>query len=117
MDATARHDRSCASRSAGSTFPTLMPLEASAKITIANRLGLHARPAMVFVEAALKFKSDITVRRCDQNERVDGKSIMQLMMLAATHGTEIEICAANADDADAAVAELVTLVKSKFQEE
>jgi phosphocarrier protein HPr len=94
-----------------------MPREANAKITISNRLGLHARPAMVFVEAASKYKSDISVRRCDQSERVDGKSIMQLMMLAATQGTEIEICASNADDVDDAIAELVALVKSKFQEE
>jgi phosphocarrier protein HPr len=94
-----------------------MPREASAKITIANRLGLHARPAMVFVETASKFKCDISVRRCDQNERVDGKSIMQLMMLAATQGTEIEVCATNADDVNEAVAELVALVQSKFQEE
>ena len=89
---------------------------ASAKITISNRLGLHARPAMVFVETASKFKADITVRRCDQKECVDGKSIMQLMMLAATQGTEIEITAKN-DDCEDAVKELVALVKSKFQEE
>ena len=66
---------------------------------ISNRLGMHARPAMVFVETACKFKADITVRRCDQSETVDGKSIMQLMMLAATQGTELEIVAKN--DADA----------------
>jgi phosphocarrier protein HPr len=90
---------------------------ATAKVTIANRLGLHARPAMVFVEAASKFTADITVRRCDQSETVDGKSIMQLMMLAATQGTTLEICAANADDAEAAIKELVALVESKFEEE
>jgi len=90
---------------------------ASAKVTISNRLGLHARPAMVFVEAACKFKSEISVRRCDQNERVDGKSIMQLMMLAATQGTEIEIVAVDGPDAESAVRELVSLVESKFQEE
>ena len=90
---------------------------ASAKVTISNRLGLHARPAMVFVEAACKFKSDVTVRRCDQTENVDGKSIMQLMMLAATQGTEIEITAKNDADAQQAVKGLVALVESKFQEE
>lgn len=89
---------------------------ASAKVTIVNRLGLHARPAMVFVETAMKFKADITVRRTDQSEAVDGKSIMQMMMLAATQGTEIEICASNSD-CDQAVNELVALVDSKFQEE
>jgi phosphotransferase system HPr (HPr) family protein len=91
--------------------------EASAKVTISNRLGLHARPAMVFVETACKYKSEIYVRRCDQNERVDGKSIMQLMMLAATHGTQIEIVASDNDDAQDAIKDLVALVESKFQEE
>ena len=89
---------------------------ASGKIIISNRLGLHARPAMVFVETAMKFKAEITVRRTDQSESVDGKSIMQMMMLAATQGTEIEITATN-DDCEDAVQELVALVKSKFQEE
>ena len=90
---------------------------ASKKVTISNRLGLHARPAMVFVEVACKFKADVTVRRSDQKERVDGKSIMQLMMLAATQGTELEISAENNADAPNAVRELVALVESKFQEE
>lgn len=89
---------------------------ASAKVVISNRLGLHARPAMVFVETACKYKADVTVRRCDQNEHVDGKSIMQLMMLAATHGTQIEITS-NGDDSRQAIDELVGLVKSNFQEE
>lgn len=89
----------------------------SAKATITNRLGLHARPAMVFVELACKFKAEISVRRCDQSETVDGKSIMQLMMLAATQGTQIEITAKNDLDAKEAVRELVALVQSKFQEE
>ena len=94
-----------------------MSSSASAKVVISNRLGLHARPAMVFVETACKFRSDVAVRRCDQNEFVDGKSIMQLMMLAATHGTEIEITAENDADATDAIKELVSLVQSKFQEE
>ncbi len=89
----------------------------AAKVKIVNRLGMHARPAMVFVETACKFKADITVRRCDQSETVDGKSIMQLMMLAATMGTELEIVAQNHSDADKAVQELVALVESKFEEE
>ena len=93
-----------------------MSKTASAKVVIANRLGLHARPAMVFVEAAMKFKAEITVRRTDQDETIDGKSIMQMMMLAATQGTELEIVARN-EDCDDAVNELVELVKNKFQEE
>ena len=88
----------------------------SAVVTISNKLGLHARPAMLFVETASKLGSSITVRRCDQDESVDGKSIMQMMMLAATRGTEIEIIAVGADASDA-VQRLVSLVKSGFQEE
>lgn len=93
-----------------------MPNSSTARVTIDNRLGLHARPAMVFVETACRFKADVKVRRCDQDEWVDGKSIMMMMMLAATQGTEIEIAATD-DDAEEAVKELVALVKSKFQEE
>lgn len=93
-----------------------MSKTAIAKVVIANRLGLHARPAMMFVEAAMKFQAEITVRRTDQDEVIDGKSIMQMMMLAATQGTELEIVAKN-EDCDEAIKDLVALVKSKFQED
>lgn len=88
----------------------------SAIVTITNKLGLHARPAMVFVETASRFDSDISVKRVDNTEVVDGKSIMQLMMLAATAGTEIEVTA-NGEDAQQAVGALQGLVDSKFDEE
>ncbi len=88
----------------------------SAKVTITNRLGLHARPAMIFVEVASTFDTDITVSRTDQNELVDGKSIMQLMMLAATKGTELEITATG-PDAENAIEKLAELVNSRFSEE
>ena len=87
-----------------------------ARTTILNSLGLHARPAMAFVDLANGFASDVTVRRTDGDEVVDGKSIMQMLLLAATQGTEIEIGAEGAD-ADAAVAALVGLVESRFDEE
>ena len=87
----------------------------SATVTIGNKLGLHARPAMLFVEAASEFTADIAVRRSDQSESVDGKSIMQMMMLAATQGTSVEITATG-DDAETAVKQLVALVESNFQE-
>ena len=93
-----------------------MSKDASAKVIIANKLGLHARPAMIFVELACDFQADISVRRTNQQDPVDGKSIMQMMMLAATQGTEIEITAVGAD-ARKAVQQLVALVKSKFEEE
>jgi len=89
---------------------------ASATVVIDNKLGLHARPAMLFVEAATVYEADVKVRRTDHSEAVDGKSIMQMMMLAATHGTEIEIVATGTD-ADQAVSGLVTLVRSRFQED
>ena len=93
-----------------------MPTTSTAIVKISNKLGLHARPAMLFVESAVAFKADITVRRTDQREPVDGKSIMQMMMLAATQGTDIEITAAGSD-AEKAIRDLVRLVESKFQED
>jgi len=89
---------------------------ATRQVTISNRLGLHARPAMMFVETASGFDAEVRVRRADHAESVDGKSIMQMMILAATQGTVIEITA-DGDDADAALDELVALVDSRFHEE
>ncbi len=83
-------------------------------VTIKNKLGLHARPAMAFVDTANGFRSDIRVKKNEQN--VDGKSIMQLMMLAATQGTQLTL-AAEGDDADAALAALSELVDRGFDEE
>ena len=88
----------------------------SARTTILNSLGLHARPAMAFVDAAGTFACDVRVRRADGDEWVDGKSIMQMLLLAATQGTEIEI-ACDGDGADAALAALVRLVESRFDED
>ena len=85
------------------------------KVVVSNRLGMHARPAMLFAERAQKHAADITVSRIDQDNAVDAKSIMQLMMLAATAGTELEIKATGPDAADA-VAELAQLVQSGFNE-
>ncbi|HZW08184.1 MAG TPA: HPr family phosphocarrier protein [Phycisphaerales bacterium] len=85
-----------------------------ANVTIVNRLGLHARPAMVFVDAASLFTSNVTVKRDDQE--VDGKSIMMMMLLAATQGTQLEIIA-DGDDAEAAIAKLTALVAAGFDEE
>jgi len=89
-------------------------MPAQANVTIQNRLGLHARPAMAFVDTANNFTSEVKVKKGSQ--AVDGKSIMQMMMLAATQGTELEIVA-DGDDAGDAVAALVALVDRKFDEE
>ncbi|MCH2143562.1 MAG: HPr family phosphocarrier protein [Phycisphaerales bacterium] len=88
----------------------------SVKVKIRNKLGLHARPAMTFAEKASQFSSTIKVRRSDSSESVDGKSIMQILMLAGTKGTELEITA-DGEDASTALAALKTLVKDKFEEE
>lgn len=88
----------------------------SVKVKIVNRLGLHARPAMCFVDAATPFKSSITVSRAGSGSPVDGKSIMQMMMLAATKGTELEIVAEGEDAASACEA-LKRLVEGGFDEE
>lgn len=86
---------------------------ASRTATILNQRGLHARAAAKFVKLAGTFNADITVTKNGQT--VSGLSIMGLMMLAAGPGTEIEIAAIGAD-AEAAVAALVALIASKFEE-
>lgn len=88
--------------------------QATANLTISNRLGLHARPAMSLVDTASGFSSDIQIAKGAQS--VDAKSIMQLMMLAATKGTEL-VVTADGPDADAAVAAIAALVDSKFDED
>jgi phosphotransferase system HPr (HPr) family protein len=85
-------------------------------VTIRNRLGLHARPAMMLAECASGFACAVTIRRDGTDETIDGKSIMQLLMLAGTCGTRLEILAEGAD-ADAALDALVSLVESGFDDE
>jgi phosphocarrier protein HPr len=84
------------------------------QVTIQNKLGLHARPAMQFVDVANQFQSGVKV--CKGDQVVDGKSIMQMMMLAATAGTVLKVIA-DGDDAHAALDALEHLVNSRFGEE
>ncbi len=94
-----------------------MPEPTSAIVTIRNKLGLHARPAMAFVDIANKYEAAISVCRAGTpGPGVDGKSIMQMMMLAATRGTELQVTA-DGTDADEALAALRVLVESGFDEE
>jgi phosphocarrier protein HPr len=86
----------------------------SVKVTIVNRLGLHARPAMSFVDTASQFNCEVRVRRGDQE--VDGKSIMHMMMLAATKGTALEVVAEGPQAAPCCEA-LKKLVEAGFDEE
>ena len=82
-------------------------------VTIANKNGLHARPAAEIVKTAAKFKCDITLVR--EELEVNGKSIMGVMMLAAEFGSTL-LLRADGPDADDAVAALATLIESKFGE-
>ena len=66
--------------------------------TVTNRLGLHARPASLFVKTTGRFASSCKIRKADQE--VDGKSIMGLLMLAAGIGTVLKITAEGPDEAD-----------------
>jgi phosphocarrier protein HPr len=83
-------------------------------IPIVNRLGLHARPAAMFVRIASRYRSEIWVSK--EGEEVNGKSIMGLMMLAAGQGSILRL-RCEGPDADKAVEELEDLIKSKFNED
>src|SRR5437868_10165583 len=80
---------------------------------VSNKLGIHARPAALFVRTANRFTCDIFVEK--DGEKVNGKSIMGLMMLAAGPGSKLTIHA-QGNDASQALAELETLFKAKFEE-
>lgn len=77
------------------------------KITVKNKQGLHARPAALFVQLANKFESAITVKK--GKEKVNGKSIMGILMLAAEYGSQV-IVEADGKDAEAAIEELEKLL-------
>lgn len=81
---------------------------------IINKLGLHARPAALLVQKANKFKSEITLEK--EGQRVNGKSIMGVMMLAAEQGSILTIIAQGEDEVQAVEA-LIEIVQSKFGEE
>jgi phosphocarrier protein len=84
------------------------------EVTIVNRLGMHARPAALFVRIATRYRAEIWVEK--EGERINGKSIMGLMMLAAGQGSKLKICC-EGSDADKALAELEELVAAKFNED
>jgi phosphocarrier protein HPr len=86
----------------------------SEQIRIINRLGLHARAAACFVKLAASFDSEIFLAYGEQN--VNGKSIMGIMMLAASKGTEIVIEVNGSDEQKAAEA-LVNLINDRFGED
>ena len=84
------------------------------ELVIINKLGIHARPAALFVKTANRFAAEILVEK--DGEKVNGKSIMGLMMLAAGPGSKL-ILYVHGADAQAAITELEALVQRKFDEE
>jgi phosphocarrier protein HPr len=82
-------------------------------IEIKNKLGLHARAAAKLVHTAARFRSDIKIRKGD--EEVDGKSILGILLLAAGRGTTITV-KANGDDEAEAVEAIEKLIDAKFDE-
>ncbi|MCA9218476.1 MAG: HPr family phosphocarrier protein [Planctomycetales bacterium] len=83
-------------------------------VTVVNPEGVHMRPAHMFVRLAGQFSSDIEVTKDGQS--VDGKSIIGILTLAASQGTEITI-GANGEDAEQAIAALTEMVSSGFADE
>jgi phosphocarrier protein len=81
---------------------------------VSNKLGIHARPAAMFVKTANRFSCDIFVEK--DGEKVNGKSIMGLMMLAAGPGCKI-IVYCEGDDCQQALTEIEALIKRKFDED
>ena len=84
-----------------------------AKLTIVNKLGLHARAAAKFVGCANSFSSNVQAGK--DGQLVDGKSIMSVMMLAAGKGTVLDI-EIEGDDEQAAMDALKTLIANRFDE-
>lgn len=87
---------------------------ASKDLVIENRNGLHARPAALFVKTASRFRAEVWVEK--DEERVNGKSIMGLMMLAAGKGSVLKVTA-EGDDAESVITELEALIRTRFGEE
>ena len=88
--------------------------EITRDLVVINKLGIHARPAAMFVKIANRFTSEIYVEK--DGETVNGKSIMGLMMLAAGPGSKLHVRASGAD-ATQALNELESLLKRKFDED
>ncbi len=84
------------------------------ELTVQNKLGIHARPAAMFVKTASRFACEIMVEK--DGETVNGKSIMGLMMLAAGPGSKLSLHA-NGADAQEAITEIEALLQRKFDED
>jgi phosphocarrier protein HPr len=91
--------------------PSIQPLVK--ELVVQNKMGIHARPAAMIVRITNKFKADVFVEK--EEEQVNGKSIMGLMMLAAGRGSKVKFLASG-DDAAAMLDELEQLFARKFDE-
>ena len=89
-------------------------LRITKELVVINKLGIHARPAAMFVKTANRFECDVFVEK--DGERVNGKSIMGLMMLAAGRGSRLKILA-EGSDAGKALSELEELIRRNFDED
>jgi phosphocarrier protein HPr len=83
------------------------------ELLVQNKMGIHARPAAMIVRVTNKFKSEVLVEK--DEEQVNGKSIMGLMMLAAAKGTKVKFIATG-DDAPQMLTEIEALFAKKFDE-
>ena len=92
--------------------PAVQPV--TKELVVQNKMGIHARPAAMIVRITNKFKAEVFVEK--EEEQVNGKSIMGLMMLAAGPGSRL-IVEADGHDAAKAVVEIELLIKRKFDEE
>ena len=88
-------------------------MENSIELTVGNKMGIHARPAAMIVRVANKYAADVLVEKDD--EQVNGKSIMGLMMLAAGNGTKLRFIASG-KDADKMLDEMRQLFDRQFEE-
>ena len=88
-------------------------MSATATTTIENQTGIHARPASVFVQKASSFKSKIQIQA--KGKTVDAKSILMIMSMGLSKGTEVTLIADGPDEEEA-VKELKALIDSKFDE-
>ena len=82
---------------------------------VSNPLGIHARPASVFVQAAVDFESEISVTNLDSGHVADGKSVMSMLMLSAPQGTRIRLDVSG-EDAVTAMEALSRLIEEGFNE-
>jgi phosphocarrier protein len=84
-------------------------------VEVENRLGLHARAAAKLVRTASRFSSDIHISRVGAEQRIDSKSILGILMLAASQGTILAFCIEGGDESEAAEA-IRALFRSRFGE-